>query len=63
MTKRERALEWARNYKACLSPESKMGALRGASRDGVLPDCLEMLRVATAVELVESLHQVEITTS
>lgn len=56
----EATKNWARYYKAALSPESKLGALRGAMRDGVLPDVLKALKLATIPELLESLHQLEI---
>ena len=51
--------DWSRNYVACLSPESKLGSLRGAAREGVLTDVLKRLKITTAIELFESLNQGE----
>lgn len=56
----ERAKDWVRYYKAALSPESKLGALRGAMRDCVLDDVLKILKIRSIPELLESLHQLEI---
>lgn len=63
MNKTERANEWARNFKAMLSPESRLGSLRGAYRDGVLLDVLKKLGAITGVQLVELLHQDDLVAS
>lgn len=55
MTKPERAREWARNFDACLSSQSKCGALAGAMRDGVLADMLKEMKITSPVQLVEAL--------
>ena len=52
--------DWARNFKACLSPESKLGSLRGAARDNCLKDVLKRLKVVSPIDLFEQLHQGEL---
>ena len=52
--------DWSRNYVACLSPESKLGSLRGAARDNVLSDVLKKLKIFTPIDLFEQLHQGEL---
>lgn len=49
--------DWARNFRACLSPESKLGSLRGAYRDNCLDSVLKRLKIITPIQLVEELHQ------
>ena len=51
-----RLADWLRYFAACRSPESRLGALRGAQRDGVLDKVLTRLRIRTAAELVDALH-------
>ena len=33
MTPRERTAQWLRYFHACMTPESRLGALRGAAND------------------------------
>ena len=43
MNATDKKREWARHFKACLSPTSRLGSLRGAERDGVLAEvCKEL---------------------
>lgn len=62
MTPPERTAEWLRYYRAQMSPESRLGALRGALRDNVLSSVLRGLKVVTPENLVKALFREEIET-
>lgn len=53
----DRAEIWASCYWACVSPESRLGALRGAKREKCLADVLRKLGIRTPDELVENLNK------
>ena len=50
-----KAREWVRYWKACLSLESRAGALRGAMRDGVLPQFLNELGITNVMKFAEAI--------
>lgn len=52
-----RASDWVRLFEISLSPETRLGALRGARRDGVAAEVLAALRISTALDLFEALHR------
>ena len=52
-----RATDWARLFEISLSPETRLGALRGAQREGVAHEALVILKISTALELFEALHR------
>ena len=56
-TREQVVADWCRFYHASLSPESKLGALRGAGRDNCMADVLKRLKIHSAIELFESLNQ------
>lgn len=55
MTPHQRRDEWLRYWSSCLTPESRLGALRGALRDNVLADVMHGLKIVTPEQLVERL--------
>lgn len=52
-----RIQDWMRLFAISLSPETRLGALRGAQRDGVLLQVLGLLAISSAIELFEALHR------
>ena len=52
-----RANDWARLFAISLSPETRLGALRGAHRDGISLEVFSILKITTALELFDALHR------
>ena len=57
MNQTAKSKEWARFFKASLSPTSRLGSLRGAERDGCLHATLKELGIGAVDELLSALWE------